>query len=151
MKNFALSSIIARYYLKRRKKMDILSMIPAELTAYAEGETNTATAADGAPAGEVNPIMQNVITFLPMILIIVLLYFMMIRPQRKREKETKEMINALKVGDQVVSIGGICGKVVKIKDEFVLIETGNIGSTGEKSYLKMERDSIKNVEAKQKA
>ena len=130
--------------------------IPGELTAYAEpGEEQQTTQVEGAqaggPQGEVNPVMQNIVTFLPMILIIVLLYFMMIRPQRKREKETKEMINALKVGDKIVTIGGICGKVIKIKDEFVVIETGNIGSTGEKSYIKMERDSIKTVDAKQTA
>ena len=130
-------------------------IIPGELTAYAEGEEQQATQAEGAqangPQGEVSPIMQNIVTFLPMILIIVLLYFMMIRPQRKREKEAKEMINALKVGDKIVTIGGICGKVIKIKDEFVVIETGNIGSTGEKSYIKMERDSVKTVDAKQTA
>lgn len=137
--------------------MNILDMItiPGELTAYAEGEDQQTVQTEGAqangPQGEVSPVMQNIVAFLPMILIIVLLYFMMIRPQRKREKETKEMINALKVGDKIVTIGGICGKVVKIKDEFVVIETGNIGSTGEKSYLKMERDSIKTVDAKQTA
>ena len=139
------------------KTMNILDMItiPGELTVYAEGETQETTQAEGvqanAPQGEVNPVMAQIVTFLPMILIIVLLYFMMIRPQKKREKETRAMINALKVGDKIVTIGGICGKVIKIKDEFVVIETGNIGSTGEKSYVKMERDSIKTVEAKQTA
>lgn len=132
--------------------MNVLDLIdvPGEITAYADGEQQTTQSADG-PQGQVNSVMQNIVTFLPMVLIIVLLYFMMIRPQRKREKETKEMINALKVGDKVVTIGGICGKVVKIKDEFVVLETGNIGSTGEKSYVKMERDSIKTVEGKQAA
>ena len=86
--------------------------------------------------------------FLPIVLIIVLMYFMMIRPQRKREKETRDMINAMKVGDKVVTIGGICGKVVKIKDEFVFIESGNIGTENEKSVIKMERDAIKTVEQK---
>lgn len=122
------------------------------VTAYADGETQSAgtiaQTADG-PQGEVNPVMSSIMTFLPLIFVFVLLYFMMIRPQRKREKETKAMINALKVGDKVVSIGGICGKVSKIKDEFVIIETGNIGTQGEKSYIKMERDSIKTVEGKQ--
>jgi len=80
------------------------------------------------------------------VLIIVLLYFMMIRPQRKKEKETKAMINAMKVGDKVVTIGGICGKVAKIKDEYVFIETGNIGTPDQKSVVKMERDAIRTVE-----
>lgn len=137
--------------------MNILDMItiPGELTAYADGETQETTQAAGeqanGPQGDANPVMAQIVTFLPMILIIVLLYFMMIRPQKKREKETRAMINALKVGDKVVTIGGICGKVIKIKDEFVVLETGNIGSTGEKSFVKMERDSIKTVDAKQTA
>ena len=92
--------------------------------------------------------MSMISMFLPIVLIIVLMYFMMIRPQKKREKETKEMINAMKVGDKIVTIGGICGKVVKIKDEFVFIESGNIGTENEKSVIKMERDAIKTVEQK---
>lgn len=123
------------------------------MTVYAEPETQTQTTVDaeaaGVPQGEVSPVMSTIVSFAPMILIIVLLYFMMIRPQRKREKETKAMINALKVGDKVVTIGGICGKVSKIKDDFVILETGNIGTQDEKSYIKMERDAIKTVETKQ--
>lgn len=124
-----------------------------ELTAFAEGETATttqqtteSTPAPGA-AAKSGP-LNMIVTFLPIVLVIVLLYFMMIRPQRKREKETKEMIDAMKVGDKIVTIGGICGKVVKIKDEFVFIESGNIGTENEKSVIKMERDAIKTVEQK---
>ena len=106
------------------------------------------TAAATGPAGPVSPVMSTIVSLLPLLLIIVLLYFMMIRPQRKREKETKNMINALKVGDKVASIGGICGKVVKIKDDFVILETGNIGTENEKSFIKLERDAIKTVEVK---
>ena len=87
-------------------------------------------------------------SFLPLILLIVIFYFMLIRPQRKRDKETKAMLEALKVGDKVVTIGGICGKISKIKDEFVFIETGNIGTQDEKSLLKMQRGAIKSVEKK---
>ena len=88
----------------------------------------------------------TIVSILPLVLIIVLLYFMMIRPQRKKEKETKAMINAMKVGDKVVTIGGICGKVAKIKDEYVFIETGNIGTPDQKSVVKMERAAIRTVE-----
>ena len=112
------------------------------ITALAAEEA----AAEGAAPGGAG--MSMISMFLPIILIIVLMYFMMIRPQRKREKETKDMINAMKVGDKVVTIGGICGKVVKIKDEFVFIESGNIGTENEKSVIKMERDAIKTVEQK---
>lgn len=124
-----------------------------ETVVFAEGEAaqaqnQAATAQTAAQSQqEVNPVMNTIVTILPLFLIIVLLYFMMIRPQRKKEKEVKAMINAMKVGDKVVTIGGICGKVAKIKDEFVFIETGNIGTQDEKSVIKMERDAIKTVEA----
>ena len=120
-----------------------------ETVVFADGETaNTqqATAADPNATKQVNPVMSTIVSILPLVLIIVLLYFMMIRPQRKKEKETKAMINAMKVGDKVVTIGGICGKVAKIKDEYVFIETGNIGTPDQKSVVKMERDAIRTVE-----
>ncbi|MBQ7794890.1 MAG: preprotein translocase subunit YajC [Clostridia bacterium] len=85
-------------------------------------------------------------SMLPMILVIALLYFVMIRPQRKKEKELKAQIDAMQVGDKVVTIGGICGKVSRIKDDYVFIETGNVGTPNEKSVLKFERSAIKAVE-----
>lgn len=85
-------------------------------------------------------------TMLPMILVIVLLYFIMIRPQRKKEKELKAQIDAMKVGDKIVTIGGICGKVTKIKDNYVFIESGNVGTPDERSVIKFERSAIKAVE-----
>ena len=123
-----------------------------ETVVFADGETantqqatGTQTAADPNATQQVNPVMSTIVSILPLV-IIVLLYFMMIRPQRKKEKETKAMINAMKVGDKVVTIGGICGKVAKIKDEYVFIETGNIGTPDQKSVVKMERDAIRTVE-----
>ena len=115
-------------------------------TANTQQATGTQTAADPNATQQVNPVMSTIVSILPLVLIIVLLYFMMIRPQRKKEKETKAMINAMKVGDKVVTIGGICGKVAKIKDEYVFIETGNIGTPDQKSVVKMERDAIRTVE-----
>ena len=118
-----------------------------ETVVFADGETantqqatGTQTAADPNATQQVNPVMSTIVSILPLVLIIVLLYFMMIRPQRKKEKETKAMINAMKVGDKVVTIGGICGK------EYVFIETGNIGTPDQKSVVKMERDAIRTVE-----
>ena len=135
-------------------RRSITDMNILETVVFAEGETatnteaQTATQTQGA-AGEpqANPVMSTIVSILPLVLIIVLLYFMMIRPQRKREKEAKEMVNAMKIGDKVVTIGGIAGKVSKIKDEYVWIETGNIGTESEKSVLKMERDAIRTVES----
>ena len=53
-----------------------------------------------------------------------IMYFVMIRPQKKRQKEEQEMRNAVEVGDEIVTIGGICGKVVIVKEQHLIIETG---------------------------
>ena len=53
-----------------------------------------------------------------------LMYFLMIRPQKKRQKEEQEMRNAVEVGDEITTIGGICGKVVIVKEQHLIIETG---------------------------
>ena len=53
-----------------------------------------------------------------------LMYFMTIRPQKKRQKEEQEMRNAVEVGDEITTIGGICGKVVTVKENHLIIETG---------------------------
>ncbi len=119
-----------------------------EITAYADGETSTSTQAQGTQTQANNP-ANMIVSFLPIILIFVIFYFIAIRPQRKKEKETRAMIDALKVGDKVVTIGGICGKISKIKDNYVILETGNVGTPDEKSFVKMERNSIKSVETKQ--
>jgi len=68
-----------------------------------------------APA---NPIM----TFLPMILIIVVFYFFMIRPQMKKQKEITAFRNSLAKGDKVVTTGGIYGKILELKDNYVLLQ-----------------------------
>lgn len=68
------------------------------------------------------------------------LLLLLIRPQRKR-KETKEMLAALKVGDNITTIGGICGKVTAIRDDIITVEVGN-----DKVKLVFERWAIRDVE-----
>jgi preprotein translocase subunit YajC len=65
---------------------------------------------------------QGFIAFLPMIAIFIIFYFMLIRPQQKRGKEQKAMIDALSKGDEVVTAGGIVGKVMKINENYVTLE-----------------------------
>jgi preprotein translocase subunit YajC len=64
----------------------------------------------------------GLIGFLPIILMFVLLYFLMIRPQMKRAKEQKAMIEALQKGDEVVTAGGVVGKITKLGEQYVTIE-----------------------------
>ncbi|HVI42407.1 MAG TPA: preprotein translocase subunit YajC [Anaerovoracaceae bacterium] len=67
---------------------------------------------------------QQLVTLLPLVLLIVIMYFLLIRPQKKREKSVAAMRNSIKVGDEVITIGGICGKIVKTKDETLTIQVG---------------------------
>ena len=64
----------------------------------------------------------GLIGFLPIILMFVLLYFLMIRPQMKRAKEQKAMIEALQKGDEVITAGGIVGRITKLSDQYVTVE-----------------------------
>lgn len=59
-----------------------------------------------------------------MVVLIALMYFMMIRPQKKRQKEEQEMRSSLEIGDEIITIGGIVGRVVTIREEDLIIETG---------------------------
>jgi len=68
--------------------------------------------------------MENITTLMPLVLLIFIMYFLLIRPQKKREKAVQAMRNAIKVGDEVITIGGICGKIVKTKDDTLTIQVG---------------------------
>ena len=83
--------------------------------------------------------MELLITFLPMVLIF---YFMIIRPQKKQQKKMSEMLASLQVDDKIVTIGGVVGKITKIKDDEVIIETG-IGN--DKSHIKFQKAAISTV------
>ena len=83
--------------------------------------------------------LQNFYPFLMMALILVVFYFSLIRPQKKKEKALKDMISSLKVGDEVASIGGIHGKINRVKDNLFILETG-VGTT--KSYVTIEKSAI---------
>ncbi|WP_153109320.1 preprotein translocase subunit YajC [Propionivibrio limicola] len=65
---------------------------------------------------------DSVMQFLPIILMFIVLYFIMIRPQQKKAKEHKAMIDAITKGDEVVTQGGLAGRVAKVGEEYVTIE-----------------------------
>jgi preprotein translocase YajC subunit len=68
--------------------------------------------------------MEGLVQFAPIILIVVVFYFILIRPQRKKEKQVNEMRSAAKVGDKITTIGGIKGTIVKTKDDTLTIQVG---------------------------
>ena len=83
-----------------------------------------AGAAEAGEAAEVSPVVSLLFTFAPLILIFVVFWFMMIRPQRKKDKQVKEMLNNLKAGDRICTIGGIYGTITGIQDDTVKLAVG---------------------------
>lgn len=72
-----------------------------------------------------------------MVALLAVMYFLMIRPQKKRQKEEQEMRSSLEIGDEIITIGGIVGKVVTIREEDIVIETG-----ADRTKMKLQRWAI---------
>ena len=79
--------------------------------------------------------------FLPLILMFVIFYFLLIRPQKKKEKKVKDMLAALKTGDRICTIGGIYGTITNIKDDTI-----ELAVSTENTKLVVARWAIRNVE-----
>ena len=95
----------------------------------------SSASAQAAGGAQSNPIMQ----LLPLILIFVVFYFLLIRPQAKRAKEHKAMVAALAVGDEVVTSGGILGKVTEAGKQFLSVEVA------EGVRVKVQRHTVSSV------
>ncbi len=80
--------------------------------------------------------------FLPFVVLIVVFYFFLIRPQRKRDKQERDMRNSIGIGDEISTIGGFIGRVVSIKDDVLVIE-----SSSDRTKLKIYRWAIRGKEA----
>ena len=95
--------------------------------AYAMGGAGGGAAAGGEAAG--------MASFLPIILMFAVFYFLLIRPQQKRTKEHKNMLSALKRGDEVITAGGIFGRIHEIGDDYAILDVGG-------TKMKVLRSSI---------
>jgi preprotein translocase subunit YajC len=95
----------------------------------------SSASAQAAGGAQSNPIMQ----LLPLILIFVVFYFLLIRPQAKRAKEHKAMVAALAVGDEVVTSGGMLGKVTEAGEQFLTVEVA------EGVRVKVQRHTVSSV------
>ena len=81
---------------------------------------------------------SDIMAFLPMIAIIVVFYFLLIRPQQKRAKESKAMLSALQKGDEVVTAGGVVGKISKLGEAYADIEVApNVEITVQRSAISL--------------
>ena len=100
---------------------------------------DTTTAAGGG-AGGLGSILGM---FLPLIFVFVIMYFLVIRPQKKQERQEAQMRDNLQVGDEVTTIGGIIGRVVSIKDETFTLETSR-----DRTKMRFVRSAIKSVDVR---
>lgn len=80
-------------------------------------------------------------SILVLIVIIVTFYFLYLRPQKKRDKEFAKMRDSLKIGDVVITIGGIVGIVTSIKEDVIILETGN-----DKNKVRIKKWAVKEIE-----
>jgi len=96
-----------------------------------------------APAGD-GSTGSSLFSFLPLVLIVAIFYFLMIRPQNKKQKETQKMLAALKKGDRVVTIGGIHGVIQSVKESTVIVKVD------ESTKLEFNRSAIASVSSQAK-
>ena len=99
--------------------------------------SSTSGAAGAQTPQDGNMVVTMLTTFLPIVLMVVIFYFLLIRPEKKRSKKMKEMLDNLQVADEVVTTGGIIGRVLSVKEDTVLIETGS-----DRTRLRVLRTSI---------
>lgn len=83
--------------------------------------------------------MEMILSFLPIILVFVVFYLMMIVPEKKRKKEYSEMITGLKMNDEIMTRGGIIGKIVSLDDDTIVLE-----SSSNKTRIKLSKGAIAN-------
>lgn len=100
-------------------------------------------AAEAAETSGTAAFLQQFGTPIMLVLMLVLLYFVMIRPQKKQEKEAQNMRDSLQVGDEITTIGGVIGEIVSIKDETVTIETSKAGTK-----IRFLKSAIRSVDVK---
>ena len=110
-------------------------------TALADAATTGGTAATDGAAAPTLGAPDLLSTLIPMALIFVVFYFLLIRPQRKKDKKVKQMLAELKVTDRICTIGGIYGTIVAIKDDTITLSVGQ-----DNVKLVFARWAIRNVE-----
>ena len=102
-----------------------LGMLMLALTGcYPIGQQQQQQAEQGSQAQQAAPNWTSYLTLLIPVVFIVLMWLFLIRPQRKKEKKAKEMLKTLTVGDEVVTISGVVGRIVQVKDDGFVIESG---------------------------
>lgn len=98
-----------------------------------------ALAADAAVGGAEGAIMQ----LIPLVVIFIAFYFFLIRPQQKRQKQHAQMCDALAKGDEVMTVGGLSGRIEKVEDQTILLQVAEVD--GKAVSVRMQRNSVQVV------
>lgn len=84
--------------------------------------------------------MQTLVNLVPLIIVFVLFYFMVFAPEKKRKKQYDEMLSTIKVNDEVMSKGGIMGRVVNVQDDYIILESGP-----DRARIKLSKNGIGHI------
>jgi len=113
-------------------------------TAAATGASAADTAAAAEEVQQISPVAAILQMVLPLVLMGAVFYFMLIRPQRKKDKKVKEMLDNLKTGDRITTIGGIYGTIVSLKDDTITLAIGQ--KNAQPTEMTVARWAIRQVE-----
>lgn len=122
----ALSSILMREYIPRQSKR----------------RTGMYRLLEAGTAGG-NDLVSWISTIGMFAIIFIVFYFFGIRPQKKQEKQVQEMRNSIQVGDEITTIGGIIGKVISIKEDTLMIETGH-----DRTKIRILKSAVRNIDVR---
>ena len=123
---------------------NLLAEANQAVTVATDTAANTATAVAAEGAGTATAAAGTgslISTVLMMVAMVAIFYFLLIRPQRKKDKQVKDMLSALKVGDRICTIGGLYGTIAALKDDTVTLTMGSLQNT-----IVIARWAIRSVE-----
>ena len=118
-----------------------LSRLLADAVSVVTSDAATTTTQGTTAAGGGMGGLEMLVSFLPFVLILVVMYFIMIRPQQKKDKQVKDMLANLKVGDKICTIGGLYGTITGLRDDSVVLSMGSLKNT-----IVVARWAIRSVE-----
>ena len=118
--------------------MNFANLLAEANQAVSVATEQAATAANGTAAAGTGSLISTVVMMVAMVAIF---YFLLIRPQRKKDKQVKDMLSALKVGDRICTIGGLYGTIAALKDDTVTLTMGSLQNT-----IVIARWAIRSVE-----
>lgn len=117
--------------------------VGASFSGTENGAQKTEQTADGNTAPQQNKTLSTIFTIVPILIIVAFFYFGMYKPQKKQEKEKKALMDSLEVGNEIMTIGGIMGRIVSVKEDSVIIESGS-----DKNKLQISKQAISSVNNK---